>query len=163
VHVVGGGWAEFDVQRSAERERAAETLQRSDSLLKQARRGTQHEAEKQAKRDKQGRKAAARGGEPRIVLSGRQQSAELTAARHSKLGDAQVERATEALASARAQVEILTPIRIELPSCGLPSGHVLVSASGLVCARDDKVLFGPLDLIMRGPQRIALTGPNGSG
>ena len=163
IHIVGGGWALFDSQRRAEREHAEEALHRSESALKQAQRERQHEAEKQARRDKQGRKAAARDDQPRIALHRQQQRAEATAAHYRRLGDALVEQASDNRAAARGQVEILTPIRIALPLCGLPAGHVLVSATGLVCERGGKPLFGPLDLVVRGPQRIALAGGNGSG
>lgn len=64
---------------------------------------------------------------------------------------------------ARRDVEVLAPIHIDLPSCHLPSGHTLIGAHGLACTRGGRRLFGPLDIVLRGPQRIAISGPNGSG
>jgi ATPase subunit of ABC transporter with duplicated ATPase domains len=163
VHIVGGGWTLFDEQRTAERGRAAQALEQSERGLKAANRDKQRETEKQARRDRNGRKQATKGGEPRILLGARQQQAERTTARYGAMGSERVERAEQALVEARANVEILTPISVDLPSCGLSSGHELVRASSLTCVRNGRALFGPLDLVVRGPDRIAITGPNGSG
>lgn len=163
VHMVGGGWDAFDEQRSRERARAAEVLQRSEDALRRSRRERQEETEKQARRDSRGRQDAARGGAPKILLGARRQRAEETGGRQGKLGDERVGRAQQDLETARRDVEVLAPIHIELPPSGLPSGHVLIDARGITCMRGGRHLFGPLDLVIRGARRIAVTGANGSG
>jgi ATPase subunit of ABC transporter with duplicated ATPase domains len=163
IHMVGGGWDAFDEQRSAERARAASALERSEDALRQARREKQQEAEKQARRDSKGRKDAAKGGDPKILLGARKQRAEETGGRQRKLGDELVGRVQEQFDVARREVEVLAPIHIDLPPSGLPAGHTLIEARGLCCERGGGRLFGPLDLLLRGPRRIAVTGPNGSG
>lgn len=163
VHMVGGGWDAFDERRSAERTRAAAALERSEDALRHARREKQQETEKQARRDSKGRKDAAKGGDPKILLGARRQRAEESSGRQRKLGNELVGRAQEQFDGARRDVEVLAPIHIELPLSGLPSGHVLIEARGITCSRGGRQLFGPLDLVLRGPQRLALTGPNGSG
>ncbi|MFK4871762.1 ABC-F family ATP-binding cassette domain-containing protein [Novosphingobium sp. ZW T3_23] len=163
VHMVGGGWDAFDEQRSRERARAAEVLERSEDALRRSRRERQEETEKQARRDSRGRQDAARGGAPKILLGARRQRAEETGGRQGKLGDERVGRAQQDLETARRDVEVLAPIHIELPPGGLPSGHVLIEARGITCTRGGRRLFGPLDLVIRGPRRIAVTGANGSG
>ncbi|WP_313437547.1 ABC-F family ATP-binding cassette domain-containing protein [Novosphingobium sp.] len=163
VHMVGGGWDAFDEQRSRERARAAEVLERSEDALRRSRRERQEETEKQARRDSRGRQDAARGGAPKILLGARRQRAEETGGRQGKLGDERVGRAQQDLETARRDVEVLAPIHIELPASGLPSGHVLIEARGITCMRGGRHLLGPLDLVIRGPRRIAVTGANGSG
>ncbi len=163
VHMVGGGWDAFDEQRSRERARAAEVLERSEDALRRSRRERQEEVEKQARRDSRGRQGAARSGAPKILLGARRQRAEETGGRQGKLGDERVGRAQQDLDAARREVEVLAPIHIELPPSGLPSGHVLIEARGITCMRGGRHLFGPLDLVVRGPRRIAVTGANGSG
>ena len=163
IHVVGGGWSVFEQQRSAERARALDALDKAESAVKSARRDRQREAEKQAQRDKRGRAVAARKSEPKILLHARQQRAEQTAGRYRAVGNDSVAQAGDALAQAQADVERVVPIRIAMPSCGLPTRHVLVEARHVMCEREGRRLFGPLDLTIRGPERIALTGPNGSG
>ncbi|EQB18465.1 ATP-binding cassette domain-containing protein [Novosphingobium lindaniclasticum] len=163
VHMVGGGWDAFDEQRSRERARAAAALERGADALRHARREKQQEAEKQARRDSRGRKEAAKGGDPRILLGARKQRAEETGGRLGKLGEEMVSRAQQGLDAARREVEVLAPIHIELPPSRLPSNHVLIEARGITCTRGGKRLFGPLDLTLRGPRRVGLAGANGSG
>jgi ATPase subunit of ABC transporter with duplicated ATPase domains len=163
IHIVSGGWDAFVAQRAAERERAKAELTRSEANLKNAQREKQRETEKRLRRDKQGRALAAKDIDPRVYLHRQQQRAEKTAARYRFTGDELVGRASDAASAARAEVEQITPVTITLPPSGLSSRHVLVSGDGLVCERNGTRLFGPLDLTIRGPERIALTGANGSG
>ncbi len=163
VHTVTGGWDAFDAQRKAEREDAEEALERSEVELGKVRRERQREAEKQARRDRQGRKFAARGSEPKMLLHANQQRSERTAARSRRVGGDLIAQAECGLENARQQVERLVPIRFAIPSCNLPSNHWLLRAEGLVCSRGGRVLFGPRDFAIRGPRRILLAGPNGSG
>ena len=79
------------------------------------------------------------------------------------LGEGKLEEAQKALDLARANVERVTPIQIELPQCGLGERQVVLDAQGLSCSRAGRLLFGPLDLRIVGPERILLKGANGSG
>lgn len=163
VHIVSGGWSAFDQIRSAERERRQQDLAKSARELDQARREAQREAEKKARRDKRGRLARTKGGEPKILLDARKETAENTARRIGNTGAELVTRAQTQLANAREAQERVTPMRIDLPASGLSSTHILLRAKGLSCRRGNRQLFANLDITVRGPERIALEGPNGSG
>lgn len=163
VSIVGGNWTAFKIQRDAERERAVEALELAKAGLADVRRAKQREAEKQARRDKRGRAVAAKGIDPKPYLFKQQQKAEKTAARYGAVGQDIVAEADEALRAAQAEVERIVPIRIALPRCGLSARHVLVNAQEITCEHDGQLLFGPLNIVIRGPERIALTGPNGAG
>ncbi len=163
VHVVGGGWELFDEVRSAARARAAQALEKGEAELSRARRTAQREREKQDQRDKRGRAHAAKRSEPKILLGAQRRRAEETAGRYHRVGGELVERAEGSLATARDDVERVTPIRIDLPASGLSATRELVRAQGLACVRAGRTLFAGLDLTVRGPERIALSGPNGSG
>jgi len=163
VHRVGGGWELFTERREAEREAAARELDKSRLDVAQARRERQYGLERQARSDARGRQVAATRSQPKIVLGARKRRAEATAGRVRSDGDAIVREAQASLDAARERVDVLDPIRLDLPSCGLPANRVLIEARGIVCQRGERRLFGPLDLAVRGSQRIALTGPNGSG
>ena len=52
---------------------------------------------------------------------------------------------------ARAQVEILTPLSIDLPRTDLPGGRELVALKDVVMAFGQRHLFGPLSFEIRGP------------
>jgi ATPase subunit of ABC transporter with duplicated ATPase domains len=163
VHVVGGGWDEFEQVRSAERLRAAEAAEKAAAEVETSKREKQREAEKQARRDRRGRAVAAKGSDPKIYLGAQKRRAEATAARYRAVGEELVDRARDSLDKARARIERVIPVRIELPASGLPARHVLVEARAITAARGGRRLFGPLDLSVVGPERIALVGPNGAG
>ena len=96
-------------------------------------------------------------------LHAQQQRAEKTGARTLAVGEDLARTTQEALRDAESRVERVVPVHIELGSCGLSSRHVLVDASGVACDFGPRRLFGPLDIHIRGPERIALVGANGSG
>ncbi len=160
--LVEGGWSGFVRVRDAERERAAHELDRADAGLRQAERAVQGQREKQARRDKVGRAFAASGSAPKIVLGGMKRQAEATAGRHSQLAERQIGEAEAAHDEARIRVEVVTPLEIDLPPSGLSSSRELLRIEDAVMARG-KRRIGPVDLAIRGPERVALTGPNGSG
>ncbi|QQN74413.1 ATP-binding cassette domain-containing protein [Croceicoccus sp. YJ47] len=163
VTIVGGNRSSFKVERDANRARSIEALEQAREGLDAAKRSKQREMEKQARRDKRGRALAAKGADPKPYLFQQQQRAEKTAARYGVVGQEIVDQADAMPRSAQAEVERIVPIRIVLPRSGLSSRQTLVDVHDLVCERNGCVLFGSMDLVVRGPKRIAITGPNGSG
>ena len=69
----------------------------------------------------------------------------------------------DALEQARARVEILTPLAIDLPRTTLPGSRELIAFTKVEMAFGERHLFGPLSFEVRGPERIAIRGANGSG
>lgn len=163
IHRVGGGWDLFAERREAERETASRHLAKSQQDVAQARRERQRGLERQARREAKGRKVAATRSEPKILLGARKRQAEATMGRVRSGGDEAILEAQASLDAARERVAVLDPIRLDLSPCGLPANRVLIEARGLVCQRGGRRLFGPLDFVIRGPQRTALIGRNGSG
>ena len=163
VHTVGGGWDVFVQRREDERQRAATTLETSEARLRQARREAQAEREKQERRAGRGRRIAQSGSAPKILLGAQKRRAEATTGRRYRLGEDLVAQAADAFAQARDRVDVLDPVRVTLPPCGLPAGHTVLRADGLTCEHGGRRLFGPLDLAITGPRRIAVGGANGTG
>lgn len=163
VTVFGGGWSEFAVAREASRERAEADLDRASGELKRAEREAQAAREKQDRRDKRGKAARAKDDAPKMLLDARAERAEATRARGGDVAGRLVGKGREALAVARAQVAIETPLHVNLPVTGLPAGRDLLSLRAVVMTRGGRRLFGPLDLDVRGPERIAVRGANGAG
>ena len=159
---VEGGWSDFVALRDADRARAAQALDRAEAGLRQAERGAQEQREKKARRDKAGRAFGASGSVPRIVAGMMKERAEGSGAREGEIARRLIGEADAARAAARERVEIVTPLRIDLPPSGLSSSRELLRIDDAVIARGDRRI-GPVDLTVRGPERIALTGPNGTG
>ncbi|MEO5866919.1 MAG: ABC-F family ATP-binding cassette domain-containing protein [Sphingomonas sp.] len=161
--VVGGGWSAFRAIRDATRERAAAELDRAAGEARQVARAVHKEKEKKARRDKAGRAWRAKGADDKMFLDAEKGRAERSAGRGKELGDRLLTDAKSAEAEARERVEVLTPLRIELPASGLPSHRALVRFEAVELERSGRHILGPLSFEMRGPERVALTGPNGSG
>lgn len=162
VHCVAGGWSEFVAVRDARRARAEAELERSGENLRQVRRRAQADREAKDARDRAGRAFAARGSEPKILLGRQAERAENSTGRMNRLAERQAGVAEERLAQARAQVEVLVPVRMDVPRSGLPGGAEVLSLEGVVLERSGR-RFGPWSLSMRGAERVAVTGPNGAG
>ncbi|MCW2396117.1 MULTISPECIES: ABC-F family ATP-binding cassette domain-containing protein [unclassified Sphingobium] len=160
---VGGDWSAFVASRDAMRARAEDELDRTQRTLARQQRDAQAQAERKARRDKAGRTARARGDQPRILLGKRAEQAEQSGARERHQAERQIGAASQSLEAARAQVEVLTPLQINLPSAGLPHNRTVLRFEDVLLARGGRRLFGPLSFAMTGPERVAITGPNGSG
>lgn len=163
VTVFTGGWSEFVLAREAARDRALGELRQAEHSLKQQRQDVQRQVERKARRDKAGRALRARGGEPKLYLDAQAERAEQSGARDNNIGRRLVHEARHAVESARQRVEVLTPLRITLPAARLPANRTLLRLEDVVLDRDGRRLFGPLSLNITGPERVAISGPNGSG
>jgi ATPase subunit of ABC transporter with duplicated ATPase domains len=162
VRIVGGGWLVFAALRDAERDRAADDLDRSSAALREAQRAVQRQREAKERRDKTGRAFAAKGSEPKIILGAKAERAEDSGGRARRLGERQVSEAIARAEEARARIEVLTPLTIALPPSGLPSAaHVLALERVTVDVGERQL--GPWTFELYGPERIAVTGPNGAG
>ena len=163
VRVHGGGWSEFAAERDAIRERAGRELDQARRELGQQRRIARRREEMQARRDRGGRLSSARGSEPKILLGTLKRRAENSSGQLRQLADRQEGEAREAVAAAQARIEVVTPLSINLPASGLPSGRRLLTLREVVVERAGRRILGPLSLEITGPERIAVIGPNGSG
>jgi hypothetical protein len=90
-----------------------------------------------------------------MLLDTEKQRAENSGARENRLADRLIGDRTEALEEARARVEILTPLSIELPKTNLPGSRDLVAFKVVVMAFQNRHLFGPLSFEVRGPSGSA--------
>jgi ATPase subunit of ABC transporter with duplicated ATPase domains len=163
ITVFGGAWSAFAEARDAARRRAEADLDRASDALRNTRRAVQKAREKKARRDKAGRAWRAKGIEDKMFMDAEKQRAENSGSRERHVADRLIDGRTEALEEARARVEVLTPLSIDLPSTGLPGSRELVAFKNVVMAHGARRLFGPLSFEVRGPQRIAIGGINGSG
>ncbi|MBN8988750.1 MAG: ABC-F family ATP-binding cassette domain-containing protein [Rhizobiales bacterium] len=163
ITVFGGPWSAFAAARDAARARAGAELERASDALRDTERAIQKAREKKARRDSVGRAYARSGSQARIMLGAQKQIAEASSAREGHLADRLLGDRTDALEEARAKVEILTPLAIDLPRTGLPGGRQLIAFRDVTMWFADRRLFGPLSFEVRGPERIAIRGANGSG
>jgi ATPase subunit of ABC transporter with duplicated ATPase domains len=162
IRVVGGGWSRFAELRDAERQVAEAELARSAAALRSTGREMQRQREAKQRRDNAGRAFAAKRSEPKILLDARAGRAEASGGRLDRLGERRMAEAEARLDDAARQVEVITPIAMDIPPSGLPSGAQLIAMEDVTLELPDRRL-GPWTLAINGPERVAVSGPNGSG
>lgn len=160
----GGNWSHYKARRVLELSAAEHDLATAERQAEELARGAQRTAERQARRDSAGRRKRAKGDAPRILLDARKERSEATGGSNARLASARQAQADAALEEARGRVEILQPLSMQLPSTGLPPGREVLRmervsagyAPGAPVIRD-------FSLTVTGPERIAITGANGTG
>ncbi|WP_447766200.1 ABC-F family ATP-binding cassette domain-containing protein [Sphingopyxis panaciterrae] len=160
----GGGWSAYRARKDIEAAAAEAELTGAEKELGRVRRQAQVTAERQARRDAGGRRKAARGDEPAILLGTLKRRAEESVGANRRLAERQRGDAEEQLSAARAKIEIVDPLSVGLPSTGLPSSRTVLALDHVTAGyAPGQRVIRDLSLTLTGPERVAITGPNGSG
>jgi ATPase subunit of ABC transporter with duplicated ATPase domains len=165
ARVYGGGWELYRAQRAAEAQAAARELASAEAGLRTARREAQQMRERQARRDSRGKRLAAEGGIPRIMLGMMKERAEGTGARVRETGARIVADGRARLDTARERVDEQARLALDLPSAAVPAGKVVVELDAVTYTHPGAPLpaVDGVSLRITGPERVAVTGRNGSG
>ncbi|WP_049573113.1 ABC-F family ATP-binding cassette domain-containing protein [Nocardiopsis sp. SBT366] len=160
VTVYGGGWTAYQEALAVQQEAAERTLRAADADVRRQKRELEETQVKLARRQRTAKKAAIDGGIPKIVQGALKRAAQESAGKlrgtHEDRLDEARERREEAADAVRDDAEI----RVELPHTEVPNGRDVLSLRG-VRPRFGRLVSG--DLLVRGPERIALVGRNGAG
>ncbi|MGN6488973.1 MAG: ABC-F family ATP-binding cassette domain-containing protein [Devosia sp.] len=160
----GGNWSHYRERKALELAAAQHDLADAERRVDESRRTAQLAAERQARRDSAGRKLAAKGGTPRIVLGGMKENAENTGAAKRRLAERQGLEAEGAASAARRRIEVLQPLTVDIPATGLPSGKTVLRLDRVTAGyRQDRPVLRDVSMTVIGPERVAVTGPNGAG
>jgi len=164
VAIYGGGYDLYVARKAAEREAAERGLVEAERHVARAGAEAQRRNETKAKRDAAGRRKAAKGDLPKILLGARAERAENSGGRDRLLTARQAEEAQQALAAAQARVERTRALAIPMPATGLAAGRtVLTLDQASWTTPEGRTVVGPIDLRLVGPERVAVTGANGAG
>ena len=164
ANVYGGNYDLYAERKAAEEVAAVRTLDAAEQALGKVKQEIQSAREQKFRRDARGRREAAKGGQPRIVVGAMKRKAEDTGGKLTRLAERLRVEAERDLADADARVERFRRLAFELPPSGLPAGRQVLTFDGVSFAWPNgrRVLDG-LSFRMVGPERLAVTGPNGSG
>ncbi|SPT57514.1 ABC-F family ATP-binding cassette domain-containing protein [Actinomadura madurae] len=161
IRTFGGNLSAYEDLLAVEKEAAERTVRAAETDLRRQKRELEEAHIKLARRRRYGKKMQESKREPKIVMGARKRAAQESAGKHrimheERLADART-RLTEAEGAVREDAEI----RVELPATRVPAGRTVMTVTGLAAPEPEP---GTLtELIVRGPERIALVGPNGSG
>ncbi len=160
----GGNYSDYRHWKALELEAAERDLAHAEKTSAETARRAQHAVERKARKDSVGRKARKRGDQPKIVMDAAKARAEASGGAGVRLRDARRQAAEEAVEAARDKVETLQPLRMDVPSTGLATGKTVLRMDGVSYGYDPaQPVVRDLSLIVTGPERVAISGPNGSG
>lgn len=160
----GGNWSCYRACKAGELETAQRDLAQADRRIAEIARDAQIMIERKARKDSAGRKKRAKGDTPRILLGKKKNRSENTSGGNARLVESRSTQALEAAAAARKRIEVLQPFSVQLAPTGLaPDKPVLQIDAVRVGYESGPLVLSDLSFAIIGPERIAVTGPNGSG
>ncbi|WP_243611933.1 ABC-F family ATP-binding cassette domain-containing protein [Shimia aestuarii] len=160
----GGGYSAYRASKALELEAAARDLAHAEQAQSEAARRAQQATERKARTDRMGQRARAKGTQPKIVMDAAKERSEASGGAGKRLREARREAADEAVEAARAAIEVLQPIHMEIASTGLPLGRTVLRVDQVSGGYEtQRPVIRGLSLTVTGPERIAIEGANGSG
>lgn len=150
--VFGGPYSLWRAQLDTEQTAAAQAARTAEQAVKVERRQRIEAETKLAHRNRTAKKAALEKRVPKIVANGRKMAAQVSAGKLRNNHDDRIQAARDAADEAAARVRDDEHIRVELPDPGVSASRRIAELSGATPP-----------LVVQGPERIAITGPNGVG
>jgi ATPase subunit of ABC transporter with duplicated ATPase domains len=165
VREYGGDYDAYRAARDGEAAAAEAELASAEAARRRALEETRRARERQERRSARGRRARAEGGVPKIQLNAWREGAAGTSARLRRVQEGVLDQAAERVAEAKARVEEIAALRVDVPSAELPAGKDVLVVENVSWAPPGAAapLLGGVNLVLRGPERVAVAGPNGSG
>ncbi len=150
--------------RTTETEAARRGEAHARKELRKVRRAVREKVERQDRRNARGTRQARNSNEPRILLNTRKGWSETTTARLRERNQRQEEEARARLVEARRRVTEEARIGARIPVTGLLRHQEIFRLEGLVPGYPGgPPLSRGVTARWKGPVRVALTGPNGTG
>ncbi len=160
VRWYGGNFTAYEEQLAAEQEAAERLVRVAEADVQRQKRELADAHVKLARRKRYGQKMYDTKREPKIVMNSRKRAAQESAGKHRIMHTEKLAQAKERLDQAVEAVRDDDEIRIKLPATQVPPGRRVLTLSGVRLAHGAAV---PGEWEVRGPERIALVGRNGSG
>ncbi|MFF4825073.1 ribosomal protection-like ABC-F family protein [Streptomyces sp. NPDC001312] len=161
----GGNFTEYEEAVRAEQEVAEKNVRNAEQELKREKREMQQARERAERRQSNAARNLKSAGLPRIFAGNMKRGAQESAGRAGQMHAGRVSEAKARLDEAGRALREEQRITLELPDTNVPAGRNLFLGEQLCVRLGDKDVFAGqgVDLTIRGPERIALTGPNGVG
>ncbi|MFC0626867.1 ABC-F family ATP-binding cassette domain-containing protein [Kribbella deserti] len=153
----GGNLSAYERAVAIEQEAAERAVRMAAADLRKQKRELAAARIKLDRRQRYGQKMWDTKREPKVVMGNRKQDAQVAAGKHRHLHLNRLATADQALTEAEAFVHDDDSIRIDLPETAVPTGREVVRLVRRIRTGQR------IALEVRGPERIALQGPNGVG
>jgi len=163
VRRYGGNWSAYRERKALELAAARHDLADAEKRVSEVAETAQMMAERKARKDGVGKRKAAKGDMPRILIGGMKRKAEETSGGMARLAEKQREDAAADAAAARERIEVLQPLTVTLASTDLAAHKdVLKLAEVNAGYLPGQPVLQDFSFSITGPERVAVTGPNGS-
>ncbi|MEU0844629.1 ABC-F family ATP-binding cassette domain-containing protein [Streptomyces sp. NPDC005962] len=165
MRLYGGNYTDYEESVRAEQETAEKNIRTAEQQVKREKREMQQARERAARRAGVGAKAAKKGSIPKMAAGTLKRRAQESAGKANDMHGQRLSDAKARLDEASRALRDDRTITLELPDTNVPAGRTVFLGEGLHVRYDERELFAGegVDLAIRGPERIALTGPNGVG
>lgn len=161
VRFFGGNFTAYQEATQAAQEAAQRHVRSAELEVRREKREMQQARERAERRSNNAARNVKNAGLPKVIAGGLKRRAQESAGKADETHAARVADARARLDEASRALRDDASITVELPDTAVPAGRTLVAAKGL---RVRGVFAGEgVDLTIRGPERIGLTGPNGVG
>jgi len=138
-------------------------VRNAEQEVKREKRELQQARERAARRASNASKNLSNAGLPKIFAGTMKRNAQESAGKANETHAARVNDAKSRLDEAGRAVRDEQKIAIQLPATNVPGGRTVFHGEGLRVSLGGREIISGADLTIRGPERIALTGPNGGG
>ena len=160
----GGNWSHYRERKAIEVAAAEHDLVDAERRVSETAQKAQATAERKARKDGAGKRKAAKGDMPRILIGGLKNRAENTSGENNRLAEHRRAQAEMDAAAARERVEVLQSISLKLPSTCLPSSKAVLRIDRMTAGYEPgRPVIRDFSLDLVGPERIAVSGGNGTG
>ncbi|MCF6387146.1 ATP-binding cassette domain-containing protein [Mycobacterium sp. MBM] len=158
VSLYGGGFSEYQAAVRAAQEVAEGNIRNAEQELKRHKQQLQQARERADKRASAAKRSLKDAGLPKIVAGKLKRDAQQSAAKADDVHARRVNDARDRLDAAERALRDDDVLTLDLPDTEVPAGRLIFAGKGLRSR-----VFDGLDIDIRGPERIALTGANGAG
>lgn len=148
----GGPYRDYRAILEAEQETAERAVRDAKATLRKERRQLVDARTALARRQRYAHTDYVNKRRPKVIMRQRAREAQVSAGKYRLLHEGKLDEAAGELSRAEAQVRTDPAIRIDLPGTEVPERRVIAEL-----VRPERTL------IIRGPERIAITGANGVG
>ncbi|MBN9112176.1 MAG: ABC-F family ATP-binding cassette domain-containing protein [Pseudonocardia sp.] len=161
----GGNFTAYEEAVKADRDATERKIRQAEQEVKREKREMQKARERAARRQSNATRNLDNAGLPKIFAGTMKRSAQESAGKADNTHAARVSAAKARLDEVELAQLDDQRISLTLPQTTVPAGRTLFRGDGLRMRRGHQELFGAegVDLDIRGPRRIALTGANGVG
>ena len=163
ITTYGGNFSSYMAAVDEAQRAAADAVRNAGRQLEREKRQRQQARERADRKSGNAKRTLADAGLPKILAGARKRRAQESAGRGDSVHARRIDDARHRLDDAERAVRDDDTLALDLPDTVVPSGRTLLHARGLRVSHGARRVLDGVDLTVRGPERIALNGPNGVG